>query len=332
VKFGLSDLRVKQQDREPGLCYAMMWKINKLLTVLTQEKIAIRQVKQCTERCRKRLNLDTGLENQDLVAFDKVVKPAVAISKKRPWSKYTRDTLRSALAIRGRMRKQLELEQELRNILNLNSRRKIYTHKHAILRALDKIEKLLAKAKDCEHLIVVKEAQNFYHRMKEQLSNEPSNLDARIGGPVELSGEWKGESTHKSTGDVTGWDRVTIIFTGNESSSDDLTGTIEGAGFSIFKGKEYSFTLTGEYDLSTRIVKLEKTHLVDAMKVHTYFVDLWWDAAQKKRVMVSSHTMLELAQVQSNAAHRSNSLAIDPSRVDMDRVETDERHDVLAIK
>ena len=86
---------------------------------------------------------------------------------------------------------------------------------------------------DAEELILmaVKEAENFYHRMKEQLSNEPANLDARIGGPVELSGEWKGESKHKVTGDVTGWDRVTIIFTGNENSSDDLTGSIEGAGY-----------------------------------------------------------------------------------------------------
>ena len=68
--------------------------------------------------------------------------------------------------------------------------------------------------------------------------------------------------------------------------------------YSIFKGKEYSFTLTGEYDLSTRIVKLEKTHLYDVKKVRTFFVDLWWDAAQKKRMMVSAHTMLELTQVE----------------------------------
>ena len=126
-----------------------------------------------------------------------------------------------------------KIEQKLRNILSLNSRREMNTHKHAILRAMDKIEKLLSRANKlgCESLMVVKEAQKFYHRMKEQLSNEPANLDARIGGPVELSGEWKGESKHEVTGDVTGWDRVKIIFTGNENSSDDLTGSIEGAGY-----------------------------------------------------------------------------------------------------
>ena len=69
--------------------------------------------------------------------------------------------------------------------------------------------------------------------------------------------------------------------------------------YSIFKDKEYSFTLTGEYDLSTHIVKLEKRHLFDSeKKVYTYFVDLRWDATQQKRMMVSAHSMLELVQVE----------------------------------
>ena len=127
----------------------------------------------------------------------------------------------------------VKLQQEIRNQMkilhHLNSHREMHTHKHAILGAMDKIEKLLTRANKlgCESLMVVKEAQNFYPRMKEQVLNEPVNLDARIGGPVELSGEWKqwkGQSSkHKGAGDFTGWERVTIIFTGN--------GSIEGTGY-----------------------------------------------------------------------------------------------------
>ena len=221
------------ESREDGPCHEMLKEVHALIATLAKEKKAVRQLKSCTDHCAQRLKLETGLEKNDMDNFDEIAKPALRICRKRPWSSYTVGILCTAVAMRKRMADQLSFQNQLRKVLNINKRRSLATHPHVLLEAKRKIEKRIARARElrCEFLLVVKDAQNFLDRLESEANALPTHLDERFGGAVELSGQWRGKSIHEGTGDATGWEDLTIIFTPDDTTAPCATGVIEGSGY-----------------------------------------------------------------------------------------------------
>ena len=232
LKNGLSESGPTAQEPEGGLGYKLMKKVNDLIKHLAEEKKAVRQLKACTKRSTELLKYDSGLKRDDLKQIDRLVKSTTKMFEKRRWSKYTGAILGKAVAAYELMEKQLTLQNQLRSTININRRRTLANHQEALLRGVGKIDTLLVTANElgCTHLLIVKEAKIFVGRVRDALPDEPSGVDKRFGGPVELTGDWRGKSVHEGTGDETLWEDVRLRFTPDEHSGGGAIGTLEGQG------------------------------------------------------------------------------------------------------